>query len=83
MIKNILIGIINIYQRIPGPFHGYCKHVPTCSQYTKEAIKEYGAIKGSILGIKRILRCNPFGTFGYDPVPKKENKNEKQNFNNN
>ncbi len=83
MMKNILIGIINIYQRIPGSFHGYCKHVPTCSQYTKEAIKEYGAIKGSILGIKRIIKCNPFGTFGYDPVPKKENKNEKQNFNNN
>ena len=83
MMKNILIGIINIYQRIPVSFHGYCKHVPTCSQYTKEAIKEYGAIKGSILGIKRIIKCNPFGTFGYDPVPKKENKNEKQNFNNN
>lgn len=77
MIKNILIGIINIYQRIPGQFHGYCKHVPSCSEYTKEAIKEYGAIKGSIMGIKRILKCNPFGTYGYDPVPKKENKNEK------
>lgn len=77
MIKNILIGIINMYQRIPGQFHGYCKHVPSCSEYTKEAIKEYGAIKGSIMGIKRILKCNPFGTYGYDPVPKKENKNEK------
>lgn len=77
MIKNILIGIINIYQQIPGSFHGYCKHVPSCSEYTKEAIKEYGAIKGSVMGIKRILKCNPFGTYGYDPVPKKENKNEK------
>lgn len=77
MIKNILIGIISMYQRIPGQFHGYCKHVPSCSEYTKEAIKEYGAIKGSIMGIKRILKCNPFGTYGYDPVPKKENKNEK------
>lgn len=77
MIKNILIGIINIYQRIPGQFHGYCKHVPSCSEYAKEAIKEYGIAKGSIMGIKRILKCNPFGTYGYDPVPKKENKNEK------
>lgn len=77
MIKNILIGIINIYQRIPGQFHGYCKHVPSCSEYAKEAIKEYGIVKGSIMGIKRILKCNPFGTYGYDPVPKKENKNEK------
>ncbi|MEE0700048.1 MAG: membrane protein insertion efficiency factor YidD [Bacilli bacterium] len=77
MIKNILIGIINIYQKVPGPWHGYCKHVPTCSQYAKEAITEYGCFKGCALGIKRILKCNPLGTFGYDPVPKKESKNEK------
>lgn len=77
MIKNMLIGIINIYQKIPGPWHGYCKHIPTCSQYAKLAIKEHGATKGLFLGIKRILRCNPFGTYGYDPVPKKEKKNEK------
>lgn len=77
MMKNILIGIINIYQKIPGPWHGYCKHIPTCSQYAKLAIKEHGATKGLFLGIKRILRCNPFGTYGYDPVPKKEKKNEK------
>ncbi len=78
MIKNILIGIINIYQRIPGSFHGYCRHIPTCSQYAKEAIIEYGVIKGCFMATKRILKCNPFGSFGYDPVPKKENKkNEK------
>lgn len=77
MTKNILIWIINIYQKIPGPFHGYCKHIPTCSEYTKEAIKIHGSLKGCYLGIKRILKCNPFGTFGYDPVQKKENKNEK------
>ena len=74
MIKNILIWIINLYQKIPGPWHNYCRHVPTCSNYAKQAIKEYGALKGTLLGIKRILRCNPWGTFGYDPVPKKENK---------
>lgn len=72
--KKILIKIINFYQIIPGSFHGYCKHIPTCSEYTKEAIKEYGCIKGLLLGIKRILKCNPFGTYGYDPVPKKEKK---------
>lgn len=75
--KNILVRIINIYQKIPGNFHGYCKHVPTCSEYTKQAILQYGTIKGCTLGIKRILKCNPFGTFGYDPVPKKGDKNEK------
>ena len=77
MMKNILIGTINIYQKIPGPWHGYCKHIPTCSEYMKEAIKVHGSIKGLYFGIKRLLRCNPFGTHGYDPVPKKENKNEK------
>lgn len=77
MIKNILIGIIKLYQKIPGSFHGYCKHVPTCSEYMKIALEEHGLIKGITLGIKRILKCNPWGTFGYDPVPKKENKNEK------
>lgn len=79
MMKNILIGIIKIYQKIPGSFHGYCIHVPSCSSYAIEAINTYGVFKGSYLSIKRILRCNPLGTFGYDPVPKKENKNEKQN----
>lgn len=74
MMKKILIGLINVYQKIPGSFHGYCKHMPSCSQYMKEAIIEHGSIKGMHLGIKRIIKCNPFGTFGYDPVPKKENK---------
>lgn len=49
-----------------------CRHQPTCSQYTMEAIIEYGSVRGSIMGIKRIIRCNPWGTKGYDPVPKKE-----------
>lgn len=77
MIKKILICIIKLYQRIPGNFHGYCKHIPTCSQYMIDALNEYRLFKGLFLGIKRILKCNPLGTFGYDPVPKKENKNEK------
>lgn len=76
MMKKILIGIINIYQKIPGNFHGYCKHIPTCSEYTKQAIIMHGSIKGCFLGLKRIIKCNPFGTFGYDPVPKRR-KNEK------
>ena len=74
MVKIILLSAIKLYQKIPGNFHGYCKHVPTCSNYAYEAIKTYGAFKGCILSIKRILKCNPFGSFGYDPVPKKENR---------
>lgn len=72
--KHILIGIIKIYQKIPGPWHSCCRHIPTCSNYGIEAIDEYGALKGSFLTIKRILRCNPWGTSGYDPVIKKEKK---------
>lgn len=67
--KNILIGCIKIYQSIPGPWHKMCRHIPTCSNYGIEAINKHGCIKGSILTIKRILKCNPFGTYGYDPVP--------------
>lgn len=78
--KNILIKIIRLYQKIPGDFHNHCRFQPTCSNYMIEAIEEYGSLKGIYLGIKRILRCNPFNKqFGYDPVLKKEQKNEKKN----
>ena len=70
--KDILIGLIKIYQKIPGNFHQQCRHIPTCSNYGIDAIKEYGCIKGSFLTIKRVLRCNPWGTYGYGPVTKKE-----------
>ena len=69
--KYILIGLIKLYQIIPGPWHNNCKHIPTCSNYGIEAIIEYGAIKGTFLTIKRILKCNPFCKGGYDPVKKK------------
>lgn len=78
--KYLLVGWIKIYQLIPGPWHNSCRYEPTCSNYGIEAIKRYGALKGSFLTIKRILRCTPWGGYGYDPVPeKKENKkNEKE-----
>lgn len=74
--KILLLGMIKVYQMTPGPWHKLCRHIPTCSNYAIEAIIEYGALKGSIMAIKRILKCNPFGTSGYDPVIK-ENKDEK------
>lgn len=70
--KRVLIGLIKIYQKIPGPWHYSCRHLPTCSQYGIDAINEYGSIKGSILTIKRILKCNPWGTSGYNPVKKEK-----------
>ena len=72
--KKILIGMIKLYQKIPVNFHYQCRHIPTCSNYGIEAINKYGSLKGSFLTIKRILRCNPFGTKGYDPVPDNERK---------
>ena len=72
--KHILVSIIQLYQEIPGPWHQSCRHIPTCSNYAIEAIEEHGTIKGGFLTIRRICRCNPWGTYGYDPVPKKETK---------
>ncbi|MBQ8871581.1 MAG: membrane protein insertion efficiency factor YidD [Bacilli bacterium] len=72
--KKILIKMIRLYQKIPGEFHNNCNFTPTCSNYAIEAIERFGSIKGSYLAFKRILRCNPFGKIGYDPVPKKKEK---------
>ena len=68
IMKHILINLIRIYQLIPGDFHNHCRFYPTCSNYAIEAIDEYGSFKGSIMAIKRIIRCRPFGKKGYDPV---------------
>lgn len=75
--KYVLIGCIKLYQMLPLSSHKSCRHIPTCSNYGIEAIEKYGSIKGSYLTIKRIFRCNPWGTYGYDPVPDLRRKNEK------
>ena len=72
--RKILIKLIKNYQKIPGNFHNYCKFTPTCSEYAITALERFGVIKGGFLSIKRILRCNPFTTYSYDPVPMKEGK---------
>ncbi|MEA1965283.1 MAG: membrane protein insertion efficiency factor YidD [Candidatus Aerophobetes bacterium] len=69
MLKKIGIGLIIFYQGCISPlFPPSCRFYPTCSQYTLEAVKKYGLIKGSWLGVKRIVRCHPFNPGGYDPL---------------
>ncbi|MDR2896120.1 MAG: membrane protein insertion efficiency factor YidD [Propionibacteriaceae bacterium] len=68
--KWLLIGFIKAWRAIISPWYGNtCKYYPTCSAYGLEAVTVHGAIKGSGLTIWRILRCNPWSTGGYDPVP--------------
>lgn len=69
--KYVLIFLIKIYQKIPGPWHSHCKYQPTCSNYAIGVISEFGFFKGTYLSIKRILKCNPWSKGGYDPIPRK------------
>jgi putative membrane protein insertion efficiency factor len=65
-----LVLLIGVYKYIISPFTpASCRHYPTCSSYASEAIQVHGVPKGSIMAIKRIGKCNPWGTQGYDPVP--------------
>lgn len=70
--KKILIKLIIWYQKTISVWldskNIKCKYYPTCSEYTKQAIEKYGVFKGCILGMWRILRCNPFSKGGYDPL---------------
>jgi putative membrane protein insertion efficiency factor len=70
-LKNIFIGLIKFYRKYISGMKTTptCKFIPTCSEYGIEAIEKYGALKGGLLSIWRILRCNPFSKGGYDPVP--------------
>jgi putative membrane protein insertion efficiency factor len=65
------VVLIKFYQYVLSPYLGgsKCRYTPSCSQYTMDAIKKYGPIKGIFLGAKRLSRCHPGGGHGYDPVP--------------
>jgi len=71
--KRVLIALVKWYQRAISPLTPpSCRYTPTCSAYAIEALERFGAIKGSFLTVKRILRCHPWGGSGYDPVPEKK-----------
>jgi uncharacterized protein len=80
IVRGIFILPVRFYQYAISPlFPPTCRHVPTCSEYAIEAVKVHGIFKGWWLATKRILRCHPWGTHGYDPVPPKKIKVKKFN----
>ena len=75
MLKKLLILLIKFYQKCLSPIlPNVCRYTPSCSEYFIQALQIHGVIKGSWLGVKRILRCHPWGGKGYDPVPEKKEK---------
>ncbi|MFY8184583.1 MAG: membrane protein insertion efficiency factor YidD [Bacteroidia bacterium] len=68
--KYLFIALVKFYQSVISPHTpAACRFQPTCSQYSIEALKKHGALKGGWLSLKRIFKCHPWGPHGYDPVP--------------
>lgn len=76
--KYLFLAIIRLYQKFISPIKpATCRFYPTCSQYGKESITRFGAVKGGYLTIKRIVKCQPFHQGGFDPVPEKKDKKKR------
>ena len=70
LVARIMLGLIAAYRRFLSPLLGAnCRYTPSCSSYGQEAIERFGAVRGTVLAVRRIGRCHPFRQGGYDPVP--------------
>lgn len=68
--KYLLIGLLKVYRLVISPLYGdVCRYYPSCSAYALTAVQKYGAVRGSWLAARRLLRCHPWASGGYDPVP--------------
>ena len=68
--RTLLLALIRVYQYTLRPLLGSnCRFAPSCSDYAREALEKHGAIKGAYFALRRILRCHPYHSGGYDPVP--------------
>ena len=71
--KYVLIFLIRAYQKYISPLTArHCRFTPTCSAYAVTALERFGFFKGTYLALRRVVRCNPFGGYGYDPVPERK-----------
>ena len=67
--RQLLISLVKLYQRLPLRYFSHCRYLPSCSDYAIQALNEWGALRGSALTVRRVVRCNPFSRSGFDPVP--------------